>query len=55
MLQGEGWRALGVDADKREQFLSNAAFRDLFGMRKAAFAKLPKWKRDQAKKAHRLF
>ena len=55
VLQGEGWRALGVDADKREQFLSNAAFRDLFGMRKAAFAKLPKWKRDQAKKAHRLF
>ena len=55
VLQGEGWRALGVDADKREQFLSNAAFRDLFRMRKAAFAKLPKWKRDQAKKAHRLF
>ena len=45
----------GVDASRREEFLADAAFEALFGMGKAAFAALPKWKRTAAKKQHKLF
>lgn len=49
------WKDQGVDANKREQYLSDAAFAAVFGMSKADFAKLPKWKQDKAKKEHKLF
>jgi hypothetical protein len=45
----------GVDAALREQFLSNAAFRALVGMRKTEYAGKPVWKRTQLKKSAQLF
>lgn len=49
------WQARGIDAAAREQLLCDDEFAAVFGMDKAAFAKLPKWKRDQKKKEHCLF
>merc|ERR1712217_699405 len=46
----DSWRELGVPADSRETFLPDRIFKDLFGMNKDDFAKLPKWKKDGAKK-----
>merc|ERR1712003_408563 len=51
----DNWRELGVPADARETFLPPRVFKDLFGMEKDAFAALPKWKKDGAKKKHKLF
>lgn len=45
----------GVDPTQKEQYLDDGSFSGLFGMDKAAFDKLPKWKRDTAKKTHGLF
>ena len=45
----------GVDGNARERYLSDEDFQETFGMNKAAFAALPKWKRDAKKKAHHLF
>lgn len=50
------WEALdGVVPTERETYLPDGAFEELFGMPKADFAKLPKWKKDNAKKKHGLF
>eukprot|EP00927_Polykrikos_kofoidii_P053743 TRINITY_DN48302_c0_g1_i1.p1 TRINITY_DN48302_c0_g1~~TRINITY_DN48302_c0_g1_i1.p1 ORF type:complete len:513 (-),score=76.64 TRINITY_DN48302_c0_g1_i1:114-1529(-) len=49
------WKVQGVDAAKRETFLSDATFYKLFGMTKVAFAALPKWKRDKVKQTYDLF
>jgi len=49
------WRAKGVDAGNREEYLSEDTFKAVFGMGKADFAKLAKWKRDSKKKEHGLF
>merc|ERR1712083_296898 len=50
------WRdQLGVTADQRETYLPDRIFKDLFGTTKEEFAKLPKWKKDGAKKKHKLF
>lgn len=43
------WKSLGVDAASREQYLSDDQFESVFGMGKAAFARLPKWRRNQKK------
>ncbi|GMH85466.1 hypothetical protein TrST_g506 [Triparma strigata] len=44
-----------VDVTKKEQYLSDADFEEAFGMDKDAFAKLPKWKQQGAKKKAGLF
>ncbi|CAK0819658.1 unnamed protein product [Prorocentrum cordatum] len=49
------WEKLDVTPTERETFLPDAVFVELFGMGKAEFAKLPKWKKDNAKKKHGLF
>jgi hypothetical protein len=55
-LQAEGsHETLNIDAHKKEEFLSVADFATVFGMDKAAFAALPKWKRQAAKKKNGLF
>lgn len=45
----------GVDPSCREQYLSDADFKTVFGMGKAEFAQEPKWKQMAAKKAKELF
>jgi len=49
------WKDAGIDADTREQYLSDEAFAAVFGCSKDEFAKMPKWKRDAQKKSHKLF
>merc|ERR1719313_1866621 len=44
-----------VDPAKREQYLSDDDFQTIFGMDRAAFGALPKWKQNNAKKAKDLF
>jgi len=44
-----------VDAAKRELYLSDADFEKLFKVKKDAWLTQPAWKRDQAKKTHKLF
>jgi hypothetical protein len=41
---------VGVDGVKKEEYLSNAEFEAEFGMAIGEFTKLPKWKREAAKK-----
>ena len=45
----------GVDANKKEESLSDADFQAAFGMTKDDFAGLPKWKKQQKKKEVGLF
>ena len=45
----------GVDANARETCLSDEEFAIVFGMDRATFAKLPKWKQTAAKKKVLLF
>eukprot|EP00929_Paragymnodinium_shiwhaense_P112606 TRINITY_DN80862_c0_g1_i1.p1 TRINITY_DN80862_c0_g1~~TRINITY_DN80862_c0_g1_i1.p1 ORF type:complete len:441 (-),score=155.66 TRINITY_DN80862_c0_g1_i1:180-1427(-) len=44
-----------VDPAKREAYLSDADFQTVFGMSAPEFAKLPKWKQQNLKKAKDLF
>ena len=44
----------GVDRGRKETYLSDSDFQEAFGMDKAAFAKLPKWKQVNAKKKAQL-
>lgn len=44
-----------VDPANKEMYLLAEEFSKMFGTDKDSFAKLPKWKRDQAKKKHKLF
>jgi hypothetical protein len=45
----------GVDKSKRETYLEDDKFQELFKMDKATFAALAGWKRNSAKKKHSLF
>eukprot|EP00462_Mataza_sp_D1_P019324 CAMPEP_0175146682 /NCGR_PEP_ID=MMETSP0087-20121206/15516_1 /TAXON_ID=136419 /ORGANISM="Unknown Unknown, Strain D1" /LENGTH=342 /DNA_ID=CAMNT_0016431675 /DNA_START=11 /DNA_END=1039 /DNA_ORIENTATION=- len=45
----------GIEFAKREQYLEDSEFVKLFGMDKAAFGKLPGWRRKQKKQAVGLF
>lgn len=49
------WKEKNVVATERERYLRDDVFQTLFGMDKEAFAKLPKWKRDNKKKEQGLF
>jgi len=49
------WQKLGIEPSARERSLNDTTFLELFGMDKQAFAKLPKWKRDNLKKNVGLF
>jgi len=44
-----------IDPGAREQSLSEEVFEEFFGMTKEEFSKLPKWKRDAAKKKLSLY
>ena len=44
-----------VDKTKLHTYLSPSEFQATFGMDKAAFAKLPKWKQNNHKKKHDLY
>eukprot|EP01002_Notosolenus_urceolatus_P014983 NODE_704_length_1847_cov_169.920467_g573_i0.p1 GENE.NODE_704_length_1847_cov_169.920467_g573_i0~~NODE_704_length_1847_cov_169.920467_g573_i0.p1 ORF type:complete len:579 (-),score=251.58 NODE_704_length_1847_cov_169.920467_g573_i0:111-1598(-) len=44
-----------VDYTKREMHLEDPEFKTLFGMDKAAFAKLPQWKIDELRRKHGLY
>ncbi|KAL5991476.1 actin filament capping [Asimina triloba] len=41
----------GIDVTKREAYLSDIEFQEIFGMTKKAFYQLPKWRRDKLKMA----
>lgn len=45
----------GIDPERKEEYLSDEQFEEAFGTNKDAFAALPKWKRQQKKKAVGLF
>ncbi|CAM9268509.1 unnamed protein product [Phaeothamnion confervicola] len=45
----------GVDSARRELYLSDPEFKEVFGMSKADFEALPKWKQQAAKKVKDLF
>ena len=45
----------GVDAQRREDFLSDADFEGVFGIERGAFKRLPGWKRVQLRKKMLLF
>jgi hypothetical protein len=49
------WKAKGVDAGKREEYLSDDHFQNVFEMSKADFAAQPKWKQETQKKKHGLY
>jgi advillin len=44
-----------VDPARKEDYLSDAEFQSAFGMDRAAFKALAKWKRDDLKKKHGIF
>ncbi|XP_077347361.1 villin-1-like [Lithobates pipiens] len=45
----------GVDPTKKEMYLTDSDFVNIFGMPKAQFCQLPKWKQQNIKKQHGLF
>lgn len=45
----------GVDPTRKEEYLTNADFCELFGMEKETFRALPNWKRVLIKKKHKIF
>jgi hypothetical protein len=45
----------GVDASRKEDYISDADFESVFKMKRDAFAALPKWKKDNLKKSAQLF
>jgi len=44
-----------VDKTRKEDYLDDATFLQLFGVNKDGFAAMPKWKRDSKKKELGLF
>jgi hypothetical protein len=54
-LKSPGPYPNGVDASRREEFLSPAEFQQVFNMTKDQFQALAKWKQQQFKKQHGLF
>lgn len=53
--QLKGALPAGVDPAMKEEYLDDATFRTTFGMERAAFKALAKWKRDELKKKQGLF
>lgn len=45
----------GVDPSKREQYMENEEFQEIFGMSKDEFSELPKWKQAKMKQNSQLF
>lgn len=45
----------GVDPTRKEEYLDDSEFLELFGVDKVSFAALPKWKKDTQKKKLGLF
>ena len=45
----------GVEAHKREMYLSDADFEEAFGMTKGEWEKTPSWKKSNMKKKLSLF
>ncbi|KAM9163544.1 villin-like protein [Pangshura tecta] len=45
----------GVDPTKKEYYLSDADFHDIFGKSKDEFYQMPRWKQQNEKKQHGLF
>ncbi|GFR43929.1 hypothetical protein Agub_g5067 [Astrephomene gubernaculifera] len=45
----------GIDATRKEDYLSDTDFKDVFGMDRDAFKKQPAWRQAQAKKKANLF
>lgn len=45
----------GIDVTKREAYLSEEEFQQIFGMTKTAFYKLPKWRQNKLKRSVHLF
>ena len=45
----------GVDASKRESYLSDKEFEDVLKMKRADFDKLATWKKNKAKRVNGLF
>ncbi|KAM5157459.1 villin-1-like [Mantella aurantiaca] len=45
----------GVDPSRKEMYLSDSDFANIFGMPKAQFSQLPKWKQQNIKKQQGLF
>jgi hypothetical protein len=45
----------GIDPERKEEYLSDEQFKEAFGTDKESFAAMPKWKRQQKKKAVGLF
>lgn len=54
-LKAPGPYPSGIDVLRRETYLSNEEFQQLFGMDQAAFAAMPKWKQVNKKKELGLF
>jgi hypothetical protein len=48
-------KAHGVDPTRKEQYLSEDDFMQVFGVTKASFESQPKWKRDKSKRENGLF
>jgi len=46
---------VGVDATRRESYLAPEEFAAVFGVEKAVFYKLPKWKQNSLKRDKNLF
>ena len=55
LLKGVGVIPAGVDPSRREAYLSDAQFQEVFGMSHAAFNDLKQWKKNDLKKAKNLF
>jgi DNA-binding transcriptional regulator YiaG len=55
MVELQQSKIKGIDISRREEYLSPDEFDHVFGMSKELFATLPKWKRERAKRAAKLF
>jgi hypothetical protein len=55
LLAAKAAGAAGIDSTRLEDFLLPGDFEKAFGVDAAAFGKLPKWKRDGAKRKAGLY
>ncbi|CAJ1967591.1 unnamed protein product [Sphenostylis stenocarpa] len=53
-LKSKSVNIAGIDLKRREAYLSEEEFNNVFGMAKEAFYKLPRWKQDMLKKKFEL-
>ena len=47
--------SVGIDMGRKESYLSDGEFAEVFGMERGAFDAMPLWKRQAAKKKAGLF